>query len=287
MNLQRYLQHRTWFEFAILVGLVVVGCLSNVATESIDHARLGHPQPVAMAWVLEGTSHLGLLFSIPLVLWFDRFFPLRFDSWKVSLPAHLAFSLAFSLVHVGIMFVARVVIFPLVFGSSYGWGDPIGEFFYEYLKDFRTYFLIISVVYLGRFILLRLQGEAGFLTEQRANADAAPTLDRFLVKKLGREFLVKTEDIDWIESAGNYVNLHVEQKAYPLRSTMAQIAERLGEVGFIRVHRQAIVNLERIAELNVFESGDGELTLINRETVPLSRRFRKQLRGALEQQPSQ
>ncbi|MEL7296087.1 MAG: LytTR family DNA-binding domain-containing protein [Pseudomonadota bacterium] len=284
MNLQRYLQHRTWFELAILTALVLVGCLSNVATESIDLARLGHPQPVLMAWVLEGTSHFGLLASIPLVLWFDRHFPLRVATWKVSLPAHLGFSLAFSLVHVGIMFLARVMIFPLLFDSGYGWGDPLGEFFYEYLKDFRTYFLILSIVYLGRFVMLRLQGEAGFLTEQQTNEDATPTLDRFLVKKLGREFLVKTEDIDWIESAGNYVNLHVEQKAYPLRSTMSQIAERLGEVGFIRVHRQAIVNRERIAELAVFESGDGELTLTNRETVPLSRRFRKQLRAALEHQ---
>ena len=105
-----------------------------------------------------------------------------------------------------------------------------------------------------------------------------PVTDRFLIKKLGREFLVRVDDIDWIESAGNYVNLHVDSKVYPLRETMTGIAERLDGVGFQRVHRGAVVNLNRVAEIRTRETGDGEIHLTSSVRVPMSRRYRKRLK---------
>ena len=129
------------------------------------------------------------------------------------------------------------------------------------------------------FILRRLQGEAGFLADD--DTSATTNSDRFLVKKLGREFLVRIDDIDWIESSGNYVNLHVGERVYPLRETMTRIDERLGTLGFQRVHRSAIVNLDRIAEITAYDSGDGEARLRNDITVPVSRRYRQELRERL------
>ena len=105
--------------------------------------------------------------------------------------------------------------------------------------------------------------------------------DRFLVKKLGREFLVRTNEIDWIEACGNYVNLHVGHRVYPLRDTMTRIDDRLAKQGFQRVHRSAIVNLERIVELSQSESGDGEARLAGDVLVPVSRSYRKALRARL------
>ena len=141
--------------------------------------------------------------------------------------------------------------------------------------------LIIVIVYLYRFILRRLQGEAGFLEEEQDDKPGTGMSDRFLVKKLGREFLVRIDEIDWIESSGNYVNLHVGTRVFPLRETMTRIDERLLPLGFLRVHRSAIVNLDRVAEIVAFDTGDGEARLQTYARVPVSRRFRQELRERL------
>ncbi len=136
--------------------------------------------------------------------------------------------------------------------------------------------------YLYRFILRRLRGEAGFLSEENERDAPRPVTDRFLVKKLGREFLVKVDDIEWIEAAGNYVNLNVGTHAYPLRETMTNISGRLADAGFLRVHRSAIVNLDQVAQIVPFDTGDGEAHLRNGARVPVSRRYRKALRERLQ-----
>jgi DNA-binding LytR/AlgR family response regulator len=168
-------------------------------------------------------------------------------------------------------------------GTHYSFGDLPGELFYEYLKDFRAYLFYVGIFYLYRFVLRRLQGEARFLNEEKADTPTSPqpVIDRFLVKKLGREFLVRVRDIDWLEASGNYVNLHVGTKVYPLRETMAGIEEKLAAVGFMRVHRSAMVNLDRVTEIIPFDTGDGEARLQSDVRVPVSRRFRKELRDRL------
>jgi DNA-binding LytR/AlgR family response regulator len=88
-------------------------------------------------------------------------------------------------------------------------------------------------------------------------------------------------DIDWVEAAGNYVNLRVGTRAYPLRETMAGIEGRLGEAPFMRVHRSAIINLDRVEEIVPFDTGDGEARLKGGQRVPVSRRYRKELRERL------
>ena len=62
---------------------------------------------------------------------------------------------------------------------------------------------------------------------------------------------------------------------------MTNIIDRLSEHAFQRVHRSAIVNLDRVAEIVAFDTGDGEARLVNDATVPVSRRFRKELRQRL------
>ena len=47
--------------------------------------------------------------------------------------------------------------------------------------------------------------------------------ERFLVRKLGKEFLLSANEVEWLQASGNYMNLHVRGRAYPLRSTMAVI----------------------------------------------------------------
>ena len=129
-------------------------------------------------------------------------------------------------------------------------------------------------------MLLRLQGEARLLVEP----DEGPALepverpDRFLVRKLGKEFLVAANDIEFLQASGNYVNLHVRGRDYPLRSTMAAIEPRMDPARFVRVHRSYMVNLDCIAEIEPLDTGDARLLLRDGSTVPCSRRYR----GALK-----
>ena len=282
MTLDKYLAKRRYWEVAIFATAVFVFFLTNFGVEVIDGRRLDAQFDYRGPLILEATSHIAMGVAILLLLLFEKRFPFRIATWIRSLAAHAAFSVAFSLVHVTLMYWSRVLVFELIDTQrSYRWSNWLGEFGYEYLKDFQTYFLVLALVYLYRFVLLRLQGEAGFLTEGNNEQATSEMSDRFLVKKLGREFLVRIDEIDWIESSGNYVNLHVGSRVYPLRETMTRIDERLLPMGFQRVHRSAIVNLDRVAEIVAFDTGDGEAKLNTDATVPVSRRFRQELRERL------
>lgn len=282
MTIEQYLAKRRYWEFGIAFVIVSISFGTNLGTEMIERGRLGDEFNVAVPAVLEGSSHIAMALAIPLLLFLDRIAPLRAANWLRSLSMHVAFSVVFSLFHVVLMYWSRVFIFASVEGASaYHWDDWWGEFGYEYLKDFRVYFLALTLIYLYRFVIRRLQGEAGFLTEVKDEVTVSGVSDRFLVKKLGREFLVRIDEIDWIESCGNYVNLHVGSRVYPLRETMTRIDERLLPLGFQRVHRSAIVNLDRVAEIVAFDTGDGQAKLLSDVLVPVSRRFRQELRERL------
>jgi hypothetical protein len=279
MTLDRYMARRRWWETLMVLGFVAVMFLTSLGVVLIDRERLGLGGGIAVPLILEGTSHVSILLVFPFLLWFDRHFTLGGDRWLRNLFAHALFSVVFSLAHVTLMYWMRVALYRAVLDDTYVWDRWLAEFGYEYLKDVRTYMGILVLVYLYRFVLRRLQGEAGFLAED--DTSSATDSDRFLVKKLGREFLVRIDEIDWIESSGNYVNLHVGQRVYPLRETMTRIDERLLPLGFQRVHRSAIVNLDRIAEITAYDSGDGEARLRSDITVPVSRRYRQELRERL------
>jgi DNA-binding LytR/AlgR family response regulator len=282
MTLDAYLARRRRYEFLLVVGFVLTGFVANSVIVSIEMGRGGRSYDIWLPWALEGSSHLALLLMFPLVLWFDSKVPIRLSNWRRALSAHAAFSVVFSLGHVGLMYAFRQWTWPLFSpGRQYGWEHWPLEFAFEYLKDFRTYLMILALVYLYRFILRRIQGEAELVDEGEDPDEPPTTSERFLVKKLGREFLVRTNDIDWIEACGNYVNLHVGKRVYPLRDTMMRIDERLSGQGFQRVHRSAIVNLERIVELSQTESGEGAARLSSDVTVPVSRSYRKVLRERL------
>ena len=282
MTLERYIAKRRYWEFALFALVIVVFFLANLSVEIIDGGRQGAGFEYRGPLILEATSHLALALAIPLLLLFEHRYPFRAKSWRTSLASYVAFSVVFSLVHVTLMYWSRVLIFSLGEAPrTYRWDNWFGDFSYEYLKDFRAYILILAMVYMYRFVLLRLQGEAGFLNEEEEEQPDDATFDRFLVKKLGREFLVRVDEIDWIESCGNYVNLHVGSRVYPLRETMTRIDKRLLPMGFQRVHRSAIVNLDRVSEIVAFDTGDGQAKLHTDATVPVSRRFRQELRERL------
>jgi DNA-binding LytR/AlgR family response regulator len=111
--------------------------------------------------------------------------------------------------------------------------------------------------------------------------DTVEKPQRFLVKKLGKEFLLPANDIEWIQAWGNYVNLRVRGHDYPMRSTMAAIEARLDATRFARVHRSYIVNLDQVTQIEPSDSGDATVRMKDGATVPCSRRYRDDLRRSL------
>lgn len=283
MSLNDYLAKRRRYEILAWGLILAVQVVANTFVTLLDIDRAGRDVAAWEVITWEVTSAIVIAALLPALLLFDARFPLNRDTWRRNLGWHAAFTVAWSLAHVLGMFALREIAYRMA-GSDYGFtGRGIGvEFFYEYLKDVRSYASILAAVYLYRFIIRRLQGEASFVPEGEAGAVLPAEIpDRFLVKKLGREFLVNVQDIDWIESAGNYVTLHVGDRLYPLRETMSGIESRLETRGFARVHRGAILNLDRVKEIEPFDTGDARAHLTSGGVVPVSRRYRQELRNRL------
>jgi DNA-binding LytR/AlgR family response regulator len=171
-------------------------------------------------------------------------------------------------------------------GSVYDFGSWPREFGYEYLKDLRSYAGMVATIEVYRWLLRRLQGEASILAQAddalhtaAGRADHVPERpERFLVRKLGKEFLVAAGDVEWLQAAGNYVNLHVRGRDYPLRATMAAIEQQFDPARFVRVHRSYMVNLDCIAQIEPLDTGDARVVMRDGSKVPCSRRHRDALR---------
>jgi hypothetical protein len=265
---------------SVEVGFWVVSCLvtslvnSIVVLLDIERVHLGFAAWEPVVW--EFSSNLVLLALVPAVVAFERRVPFALDNWRRALPLHALASVGFSLLHVLGMVGLRKAAYAWQ-GLVYDFGDWPRELAYEYLKDWRAYTGVLVVLALYRLLMLRLQGEARLLD---APDDATPPMepvdrpDRFLVRKLGKEFLLAAGDIEYLQASGNYVNLHVRGRAYPLRATMAGIAPRMDPARFVRVHRSYMVNLDCLAEIEPLDTGDARLTLRDGSRLPCSRRYR-------------
>jgi hypothetical protein len=282
----RYQPVRRRAEIAFWVVVLGVEAGFNSLVTLMDLRQVGRPvaawEPVL--WELSSVLVIGLL--VPVVAAFERRFPLRWDQLRHHLPWHLGASLAFCLVHVLAAVLLRRAGYAAM-GSHYQVGDWTTQLAYEYLKDVRTYVMILVAILSYRFVLLRLQGEARVLdapespgpTPNTAPAQAPPPErpERFLVRKLRREFLIAAGDIEWLQAQGNYVGLHVRGHDYLLRSTLADFLEQLDPARFVRVHRSYAANLDHIAEIEPLEAGDARLRMRDGTQVPCSRRYREAL----------
>lgn len=266
------------------IGFWLLVFLSNAAfnsmTQLIDARRGALPVAGWEPVLWETSSAIAILLLVPALVWMTRRRPLFGPGdWRRILLTYLLASVAFSLAHVLLMVAMRHGVYSLS-ALQYSFGPWPRELFYEYLKDVRTFFSIALTMELYRFVLRRLKGEARLL-DTPDNEPAAELPERFLVKMLGREFLVATARIEWAQAAGNYVNLHVDGRDYPLRSTLSGLRDQLDSSRFIQTHRSWLVNLDHIREIEPQDRGDARIHMRDGSVVPCSRRYRDGLRAAL------
>jgi two-component system, LytTR family, response regulator len=109
---------------------------------------------------------------------------------------------------------------------------------------------------------------------EAADASAAAPAEPFRVRSRGRVALVPPGEVDWIEAQGDYACLHAGPRDFLVRETMASLERRL-DPRFLRVHRSAIVNVERIRELRSRENGDFLVSLEGGGELRLARTRRE------------
>lgn len=277
--LQRYQPVRRSVEIGFWVVSYLFSAVANSLTVNMDVRRLdlGFAAWQPVAW--EASSAIVALALVPVVAWFTRRWPIHLDNWRRMLPVHLLASIAWALLHVAGMVALRKLAYASQ-GLDYDFGPWWREFGYEYLKDVRSYASVVLVIEGYRFVMRRLQGEASLLSAPDAGPPVEP-LDRpgrFLVRKLGREFLVAAHDIEWLQAAGNYVNLRVRGHDYPLRSTIGGIEDKLDPARFVRIQRSYIANLDHVASIEPLDTGDARVHMKDGANLPCSRTYRSGLK---------
>jgi hypothetical protein len=239
--------------------------------EIMEAARDGYEIELWVPFFKEFSSALVVLALIPALLWVDQRIPIATRAWPLRLLVHLPLSVVFSSVHIAAMYSIRNVVFSQLGKPAEG-GDLWWIFVFEYRKDFAAYFSVLLVIYAYREISRLRLGEAQLSAPQNKQNDTG-----ILVSKSGLFHFIEPVDIHWVEAAGNYVELHVGNETYMLRSTMKEIETRLGNQNFARVHRSAIVNRDEVKRVSPAMNGDKTILLNSGHELRLSRRYKQNL----------
>ena len=106
-------------------------------------------------------------------------------------------------------------------------------------------------------------------------------LQRIAIRSTGRTTLVKVEDLDWVEASDQYVTLHARGRCHLARDSMTRLENELDPRRFRRIHRSALVNLERVKEIRPQQYGDAIIVLDDGTNLRLSRSRREEFESAL------
>jgi two-component system LytT family response regulator len=115
----------------------------------------------------------------------------------------------------------------------------------------------------------------------RSTPAESPSFDRFVVKRNERTQFVRAEEVDWIESDGNYIKLHVGSASHVVRSTISACEEQMDPRRFVRVHRRYLVNMDRIKEIQPWFGGDSVIMMQNGQQLRLSRNYREHFQSRM------
>lgn len=134
---------------------------------------------------------------------------------------------------------------------------------------------------------LRLANAAALAERLRALIESVPAPEReparFAIRTDDGHLLLDADEIDWIEADDDHSRLHAGGATHRIRESLAAIESRLDPERFARVHRSAIVRLDRIRELSLPATPGGEATIVLRDgtPIPVSRRRLANLKALL------
>lgn len=280
-NFKHFQRYQIWYVLGTMTLFLSLNAFVTATTAIMDDVR-DSSEASFKVWepfVWEFSSLIAVLILLPGILWLTRS---QYSDWTKlgkTITTYFLASIIFSALHILLMVIIRELVYYSQ-SMNYKFGNLGFELLYEYRKDLVTFITIILVVFSYRFILRRLQGEASIVGNGE-DATQSSDAEHILVKKLGKEFIVRIADIEWLESSGNYVNLYVGQRIYPTRSTLVKLISEISDKGFCRIHRSYGVNLNAVDSINSMSSGSGELTLKSGKVLNLSRRYHQELKDRL------
>ena len=254
---------------ALATVWMLVHAAVNAASVANDLARRGVAFEPAEPWIWEGSSALSLLLWLVPVLLVDERLRARLPGIRARAAAYVGASVAFSLGHVATMVALRHLAYRVA-GWHYDFGPWLDGLLYEYRKDVLTFVSILAVAAVWRLWVGRAKPVPA--TEPpSAPAASPPAAPTFIVRTATQgDLLVRADEVDWVEAQGNYVALHVGSEARLLRHTLAEMETRLKDHGFIRTHRRALVNRQRMQAIIPPELGELGVRLSSGQVAPLS-----------------
>lgn len=242
-------------------------CLVNATSVMIEMQRMDLDVHPSEPFFWEGSSAVILVLLAPLVGMAVRRWPLEGAGIWTSLAVHIALTVPFALAHIAGLWLVRQGVYAVLGGDYDFFGSGFGlTLLYEWRKDVITYAIFLSVF-----------TAAAWLERRRASADKTLPPERIEVREGGRTLFLAPGDILFLEAAGNYVELHTPTGKHLIRDTLAAWEQKLGGLGFVRIHRSRLVNKAHVAALEATRSGDFEVTLSGGRKVTGSRRFRANL----------
>src|SRR5229473_1180936 len=282
-----------WLSFWTVLGLAFA------AQVFLAGQRLGQPsdtwgQAIRISlpdWYVWG------LFAL-LVARLKQRVPIDAISWGYNFAFHVAASLLVALAHLAISVPLQTLLQVVV-------GEPRHMSTY-FVNNFATLYLWNVVVYWSILAGVHARDYRRDLREHRRRAvelearlrelHAAAAVaeepaarrhpERLLVAEDGRSFFVRTADVDWIETARNYVRLHAGDRVHTVRTTLAALEARMDPERFRRISRSALVNLDRVREVQPWFHGDAIVILESGARVTLSRRYRRNLLAPARLEPT-
>ena len=126
---------------------------------------------------------------------------------------------------------------------------------------------------------MQLTGASAAAVETIARGEAASYPDKLSIRDGDEINLVRVDDIDWIDAAGDYMCVHADNITYIMRSTMKQLEAMLNPVQFLRIHRSTIVNVDRIARAQSLSNGEYLLALNEGTQLKVSRSYRDKVKA--------
>jgi two-component system LytT family response regulator len=115
--------------------------------------------------------------------------------------------------------------------------------------------------------------------DRDASDPAEPPLERLIIRERDRICMVPIDDVEWIQGAGNYVEIRAGDRTYLDRRTLQELERRLDPGKFVRIHRSTIVARAAIREVRPGESDAYQVTLASGMTLRMSRAHARQVLG--------
>jgi two-component system LytT family response regulator len=132
-------------------------------------------------------------------------------------------------------------------------------------------------------VLNNIKPKSGELPFEPERAAQKHPIDRVAIKASGCVYFLKVHEIDWVESAGDYLSLHCTRGSHLIRETMEKFHAKLDTQKFLRIHRSTIVNIERVKEIRPYFKGDYVITLTSGKRLKSSRSYRQDLQALLDE----